>query len=244
MCGIVGYVGPRDAPPILVSGLRKLEYRGYDSAGLATITDHHVEVRRCVGKLDNLDALLREQPLARHAGHRAHALGDARPTVGAERPPAPRRQGGRDPQRHHRELPRAARTRWRSAAAPWRRRPTPRSSRTSSTSSWQQGCGLAEATRAAIARARRARSPSSCCRESEPDRLVAAKSATPIVIGLGDGRELRRLRHPGDARPHAPRALPRGRRDGRGDAPTRSRITTFDGDAGRARAARWSPGTR
>src|SRR5262245_31602871 len=63
MCGIVGYVGPREASPILVAGLRKLEYRGYDSAGLAAFTDHHVEVRRCVGKLDNLVTLLREQPL-------------------------------------------------------------------------------------------------------------------------------------------------------------------------------------
>src|SRR5881296_3787557 len=63
MCGIVGYVGPRDASAILMAGLRKLEYRGYDSAGLATVTDHRVEVRRCVGKLDNLAGLLREQPL-------------------------------------------------------------------------------------------------------------------------------------------------------------------------------------
>src|SRR5213083_933424 len=63
MCGIVGYVGPRDASPILMGGLRKLEYRGYDSAGLAVFEDHHVEVRRCVGKLDGLTTLLREQPL-------------------------------------------------------------------------------------------------------------------------------------------------------------------------------------
>src|SRR5438552_16357878 len=63
MCGIVGYVGPRDASAILMAGLRKLEYRGYDSAGLAAVTDHRVELRRCVGKLDNLAALLREQPL-------------------------------------------------------------------------------------------------------------------------------------------------------------------------------------
>jgi glucosamine--fructose-6-phosphate aminotransferase (isomerizing) len=64
MCGIVGYVGPREASPILMGGLRKLEYRGYDSAGIAAFTDHHVEVRRCVGKLDNLAGMLREQPLS------------------------------------------------------------------------------------------------------------------------------------------------------------------------------------
>ncbi len=64
MCGIVGYVGPRDASAILMAGLRKLEYRGYDSAGLAAVTDHHVEVPRCVGKLDNLASLLSQQPLA------------------------------------------------------------------------------------------------------------------------------------------------------------------------------------
>ena len=63
MCGIVGYVGPREASPILIAGLRKLEYRGYDSAGLAAFVNHHVEVRRCVGKLDNLAGSLREQPL-------------------------------------------------------------------------------------------------------------------------------------------------------------------------------------
>ena len=46
MCGIVGYIGPRDATPILLNGLKRLEYRGYDSAGVAVLTDGNIEVRR------------------------------------------------------------------------------------------------------------------------------------------------------------------------------------------------------
>src|SRR3954469_3908516 len=54
MCGIVGYVGPGRAAPILIEGLRKLEYRGYDSAGLAIHDGQGLELMRAVGKLDNL----------------------------------------------------------------------------------------------------------------------------------------------------------------------------------------------
>jgi glucosamine--fructose-6-phosphate aminotransferase (isomerizing) len=63
MCGIVGYVGSKDCAPILVEGLRRLEYRGYDSAGLAVHTGRGVEIVRAVGKLTNLDTALRKQPL-------------------------------------------------------------------------------------------------------------------------------------------------------------------------------------
>src|ERR1700753_542718 len=74
MCGIVGYVGVKDCAPILVEGLRRLEYRGYDSAGLALHTGvkdgvpSGIEIVRAVGKLTNLETALRKSPLAGQTG--------------------------------------------------------------------------------------------------------------------------------------------------------------------------------
>ncbi|GAA4483026.1 glutamine--fructose-6-phosphate transaminase (isomerizing) [Gluconacetobacter asukensis] len=64
MCGIVGVVGGRDATPIIFDALRRLEYRGYDSAGIATLVDGRIERRRAAGKLDNLASVLARAPLA------------------------------------------------------------------------------------------------------------------------------------------------------------------------------------
>ncbi|MBW8012316.1 MAG: glutamine--fructose-6-phosphate transaminase (isomerizing) [Chloroflexi bacterium] len=63
MCGIVGYIGPRDATPIILSGLKRLEYRGYDSAGLAVIQNSSIEVRRDAGKLERLVSLVEKEPV-------------------------------------------------------------------------------------------------------------------------------------------------------------------------------------
>ncbi|MCA9537339.1 MAG: glutamine--fructose-6-phosphate transaminase (isomerizing) [Myxococcales bacterium] len=68
MCGIVGYVGPRACAPILIGGLERLEYRGYDSAGLAVFDGKHLRVARSVGKLSNLVEQLRREPLEGNVG--------------------------------------------------------------------------------------------------------------------------------------------------------------------------------
>ncbi|MBW6467014.1 MAG: glutamine--fructose-6-phosphate transaminase (isomerizing), partial [Brevefilum sp.] len=63
MCGIVGYIGEQDATPIILSGLKRLEYRGYDSAGVAVLDNGNIEIRRDAGKLSHLEALVRNTPI-------------------------------------------------------------------------------------------------------------------------------------------------------------------------------------
>ena len=87
MCGIVGVLGRHEAAPILVEALKRLEYRGYDSAGIATVNDGRLDRRRAVGKLVNLQDLLVHDPLAGKAGightrwatHGAPSVGNAHP---------------------------------------------------------------------------------------------------------------------------------------------------------------------
>ena len=68
MCGIVGYIGPREAVPIIIDGLKRLEYRGYDSAGLAVLESGCLAVRRASGKLRNLEEVLKLNPVEGHFG--------------------------------------------------------------------------------------------------------------------------------------------------------------------------------
>jgi glucosamine--fructose-6-phosphate aminotransferase (isomerizing) len=91
MCGIVGYIGPRDATPIVLTGLKKLEYRGYDSAGLAVIQNGKIEIRRDAGKLSRLTELVNDSPIhgtpgmghTRWATHGAPSVRNAHPHLGA-----------------------------------------------------------------------------------------------------------------------------------------------------------------
>ncbi|MCE1255192.1 MAG: glutamine--fructose-6-phosphate transaminase (isomerizing) [Anaerolineae bacterium] len=90
MCGIVGYIGEKDSSEIVINGLRKLEYRGYDSAGIAVLQEGKIEVRRDVGKLSKLEALVNINPVhgtigighTRWATHGEPSARNAHPHVG------------------------------------------------------------------------------------------------------------------------------------------------------------------
>lgn len=90
MCGIVGYIGPRDATPIILNGLKRLEYRGYDSAGIAVLSGDQLEVRKDAGKLSQLVDLIYKSPIngapgighTRWATHGAPSARNAHPHVG------------------------------------------------------------------------------------------------------------------------------------------------------------------
>lgn len=91
MCGIVGYIGQKNATTVILNGLRRLEYRGYDSAGLAVLENGTIEVRRDAGKLDRLVELVAEQPVkgeigighTRWATHGIPSAQNAHPHMGA-----------------------------------------------------------------------------------------------------------------------------------------------------------------
>ncbi|MFT3895222.1 MAG: glutamine--fructose-6-phosphate transaminase (isomerizing) [Anaerolineales bacterium] len=90
MCGIVGYIGPRDATPIIINGLKRLEYRGYDSAGIAVLNGDQLEMRKDAGKLSQLVDLISKSPIegapgighTRWATHGAPNARNAHPHIG------------------------------------------------------------------------------------------------------------------------------------------------------------------
>ena len=89
MCGIVGYVGKRNAQDVLLDGLEKLEYRGYDSAGVALALEGGIRVVKSKGRLAELRKRLAvEAPGPERLRHRPHPVGDPRGAQRCEQPPA------------------------------------------------------------------------------------------------------------------------------------------------------------
>ena len=185
MCGIVGYVGPEEAAPILLDGLRRLEYRGYDSAGLAVRGTSRIDVVRAVGKLRKLEGALREHPLpgqvgighTRWATHGRPSEVNAHPHVAG--PVVVVHNGIIE---NHNEL------RERLVAAGC--------DVVSDTDTelvahlvhlaLKKGGSLEDAVRATLGELRGAYAIA-VLHEDEPERIVVAKSASPLVLGVAEG---------------------------------------------------------
>ena len=185
MCGIVGYVGNQSSAPILLDGLKRLEYRGYDSAGLAVHVDGKIDVLRAVGKLRNLESALREKPLegsvgighTRWATHGRPSEVNAHPHVAG--PVAVVHNGIIE---NHLEL---------------RHRLEKEGCTIVSDTDTElvahlvhrevdQGRDLETAVRNVLAELQGAYALAVLSKE-EPQKIVVAKSASPLVVGLGEG---------------------------------------------------------
>src|SRR5215213_8543846 len=92
MCGIVGYIGPKVATPLLIDGLKRLEYRGYDSAGVAIMNGKGVETRKAAGKIARLESVIDADPPlgtlgighTRWATHGPPTTGNAHPHISTD----------------------------------------------------------------------------------------------------------------------------------------------------------------
>jgi glucosamine--fructose-6-phosphate aminotransferase (isomerizing) len=191
MCGIVGYVGDKDCAPILVEGLRRLEYRGYDSAGLAVHTGRGVEIVRAVGKLGQLAAALKGNPLrgstgighTRWATHGRPSERNAHPHVSG--PVAVVHNGIIENHATLRRELEARGVRFSSDTdteivahlVAEALRPKDR---------WAHQPSLEEAVRAALTRLVGAFAVAVVSSEL-PDTIVVAKNDSPLVLGRGDG---------------------------------------------------------
>ena len=238
MCGIVGYVGARPALGIVVDGLRRLEYRGYDSAGVAVVGDgaaaDREEGRQAGQPGEGARRASRHGRRARHRRrhdrHRAHPLGHPRRPDRPQRPPA-RRADGRVAVIHNGIIENFAelraeleadgrrvrqRHRHRGRRAPARRR----AGRAAPAGDGPADCSPRRCAR--VCRRLEGAFTLLAVDADEPGAVVGARRNSPLVVGRGDGREL-----PGQRRLRVHRAHPRGGRAGPGPG---RRLITADGD--------------
>ncbi len=186
MCGIVGYIGLRQAVSVVLPALRRLEYRGYDSSGVATIHGNDLHVRKTVGKISNLEGLLRKSPLrgcvgiahTRWATHGRPSDANAHPHIDCESRVAIVHNGIIE---NHREL---------------RENLTREGHRFHSQTDTEVIAHLIERHRAnglpeavlRVARELRGAYAVACIAGDAPDTLVAFRcGSSPLVIGFGDG---------------------------------------------------------
>ncbi len=189
MCGIVGYVGNKQVVPLIIDGLRKLEYRGYDSAGIAVVDDkHHLSLRRAEGKLRNLEETIRLSPLDGNygIGHTRWAT-HGRPTEENAHPH--RDQSGKVVVVHNGIIENYLTLKERLAAEG--------STFTTETDTEvvahligsyveREGLSLELAVRKAV-KELRGIFALAIISVDEPDTIIAVREGPPVVIGMGDG---------------------------------------------------------
>ena len=185
MCGIVGILGREPVAGLMVDALKRLEYRGYDSAGVATLEEGHLTRRRAEGKLRNLEQRLNKEPLSGTIGI-GHTRWATHGRAKRKQCPPPRR-GTRSSrtQRHHREF-RELRRELEQGGANLRPRPTRKSSRIWSARKCSKGRSPADAVAAALPRLKGAFALAFLF-DGEEDLLIGARRGSPLAIGYGDG---------------------------------------------------------
>ena len=223
MCGIVGYIGPEEATPIIVDGLRRLEYRGYDSAGIAVGSgDAAFELRRAAGKLRKLEETIRLDPAGGRygIGHTRWAT-HGRPT---EENAHPHRDNSGDIVVVHNgiienylELKNELRADGHEFITDT---DTEVLAHLVDKYSRDSGVLLEDAVRRAISRVRGIFAIAVISRR-DPDKIIAARQGPPAIIGPRRRRVLRRVGYAGDLASHARRVLPRRRGFGGADAQRR-----------------------
>jgi glucosamine--fructose-6-phosphate aminotransferase (isomerizing) len=185
MCGIIGYIGPRPVVPVILDGLKRLEYRGYDSAGIAVVQDGAVRVRRVQGKIAALEALLQAEPLigAYGIGHTRWAT-HGRPS---EENAHPHRDCSGDIVIVHNGIIENYRTLKETLKAEGHVFTTETDTEVIGHLIEKHFRGnLEEAFRAALGELRGAFAVAAIS-SKDPDKIVAAKSGPPVVVGLGEG---------------------------------------------------------
>ena len=185
MCGIVGYVGPRPAQEIILDGLRRLEYRGYDSAGMAAVHDGRLAVCKTEGKMDRLTAALAVRPLpgslgvghTRWATHGPPSDANAHPHVDGR---------GSFAVVHNGIIENFQDLREELAAAGATLRSETDTEVLAHLLAAEYDGDLAAALRRVIARTIGTYALAVIC-DREPGRIVAARLTSPLVVGLGEG---------------------------------------------------------
>ncbi len=184
MCGIVGYLGNQEASPIVLDGLRRLEYRGYDSAGIATINGGSIQIIRAEGKLINLEQRLKAHPLTgkRGIGHTRWAT-HGRPSETNAHP----HKAGNIVVVHNGII-----ENYLKLKAGLQQKGHEFVSETDTEiiahlidEPYSAGVGFESAVRQALSEVKGAYAVAVLC-EAEPDCLIAAKQGSPLVVGRGE----------------------------------------------------------